>query len=46
MMSQAEAEAVVKDAMKVFESAFELVDEETGFKSIIIKEQFNLLKKK
>ena len=45
IMSQTEAITKVQGAVKTFERAYRLYDEETGFESVIVKEQFNFNKK-
>lgn len=45
MMSQIKAENKVKNTVKTFERAYKLIDEETGFELIIIKEQYNKARK-
>lgn len=46
MISQEEAEKKVLGATKTFEQAVKLIDKDNGFESIIIKEQYNKLRKK
>ena len=41
IMTQEEAEKKVLGATKTFESAIKLVDTDTDFETIIIKEQYN-----
>ncbi len=46
MMSQYEAKRKVSDAAKTFESAIKLVDSDSNFETIIIKEQYNRIRGK
>lgn len=46
MISQEEARKKVLAATKTFESAIELTDSENGFNTVIIKEQYNKVRKK
>lgn len=46
MMTQFEAEKKVSGATKTFESAIKLKDTDTDFETIIIKEQYNRIRKK
>lgn len=46
MLYQDEAKKKVLGATKTFESAIKLTDSENDFESVIIKEQYNLLRKK
>ena len=45
MMSQEDASKKVSAATKTFESAVKLVDHESDFETIIVKEQYNLIRK-
>lgn len=45
MMSQDAAKEKVLDAAKTFESAIKLIDSENDFESVIIKEQYNKIRK-
>ena len=45
MMSQEEANKKVSAATKTFESAIKLTDSENDFETVIIKEQYNLIRK-
>lgn len=45
MMSQDAARKKVLDAAKTFESAIKLIDSENDFESVIIKEQYNKIRK-
>lgn len=45
MMSQDAAREKVLDAAKTFESAIKLIDSENDFESVIIKEQYNKIRK-
>lgn len=46
MMSQEEASKKVLGATKTFESAIKLTDSENAFETVIIKEQYNLIRNK
>ena len=46
MLTQFEAEKKVSGATKTFESAIKLKDTDTDFETIIIKEQYNRIRKK
>ena len=46
MLSQEKAEKKVLEATKTFQSAIKLTDSEKDFESIIIKEQYNKIRKK
>lgn len=46
MMSQTEAQKKVLGATKTFSSVLKLTDTETGFETLIVKEQYNTIRKK
>ena len=45
MMYQDEVEKKVLGATKTFESAIKLTDSDSDFETVIIKEQYNLIRK-